>query len=591
MNRSQTTAGPSRPRVLSALSTPDVGAVNTGMTAAHARRAGMAAIGQGPVRPARLNSGLANVTEGKESVTTPRSNLFGAPIRPNLQARVTSATIPPTSSTGDALKAMKRVASTSGAPTRKPILPAGVQAKLDAKHRRIEEENDVFSAGPTNQQTEDKKDRQPFKPSTIASREAGEVDKRNNEPKTIDRNTPVVKASALSRMAKQSPQAKLVVTPRAPKVKLKAPLPFGAAAVARKKEAALAGGNAGSSGTVPTAKARANTGGQRTPFKPMSRSVASTNVTDDLGKTEQSRSHTTSPVPIARPKVIKQIDLKIAQEVPLPPSPKATTSVSELGELQQEQQGLIVDPFCVSVPGADALPTPVLIIPATLELGGDQAERGLLTSRPAESEPVVSKRVADLLPESLVQNENDEDVVFLLDEHCPSEVISPAASSVAETIPVVWDSDIQTEDEEDIDAGEDDSSVASVTFKKPQNISYPGSGSLARAIAKKLVVQKAEADKENSTRKSPTKPSSAGVLGEREPNLPATPVKLGSAVKKPEVKRLTQFFENLSPPETNAQNSPEKSSPSARYTGRNKVWPLSPGTTTPSNSPPLRMTT
>lgn len=673
----QASAGPSRPRVISNVSSTDTALTNTTSastatatttTAAQARRANLAAIGQGPMRPVRTYTALGNVTEGRETSsgsTTPRGNLFGAPVRPNLQARVTSAGFPQSVGASLAATAGKRVVS-AGVGMRKPILPAGVQARVDAKQaasaaegKREEEERDVFTAAPVTSakketesgQGQEKRPvstaRQTFRPTSSTSRESG-----GGEVKKVERNAPETRnaaregqgrplarapvssqAAMAMRAAKQSPQAKLVVSPRQPRIKTKPPIP--SATVAKKKPlpTKAGAGEAFMPGNVKGRAAGHVEGKERTPFRPVSKGMVRSTSKIKMSIPEVGSSAVSSPTPKARIIVSAADVQQVAVRVPLPPSPTSDST----HEKQQSRNPDVVMLQAISRPLPDS---PAMAMPAASQNPAllaeeiplpDSDDEGISqptspTMTPKKFGQIESLRLADLLSSKNVSTDRNVDVVLLVDEACPVAASSPAPSSSAETIPMEWESDVQTEDEGaegDIET-EAETSIASVTFKKPEDRNPAQKNSLARAVARRIVAQKAEMEKEIdllrfSSESEPEKEvdllefseasgaedevvvkggkavasrilADKGNLLVKPVALPATPDKSSPSQKRPRVKQLQEFFENLSPPEQNEGQSPGRSSPLGHTSGRAKVRMLVHSSATPSNSPPPRMT-
>lgn len=651
-------AGPSRPRVISNVSStdtpltgPNSSASTTTTTTAQARRANLAAIGQGPVRPARSYTALGNVTEGKESTSgasTPRGGLFGAPMRPNLQARVTSAGFALTSagsgSTTMALGA-KRVVSAGVPPARKPILPPGVQARVDAKQaqeaKREDEERDVFSA-PMPAPTDFKSEQEPREKKTATARQGfrpttSEVKRQPSEARETlvktARATVSAQTQAAMRTAKSSPQAKLVVSPRQPRIKMKPPIP--SSTIIKKKPAPVSTKAAAPGASATAGRVRANAvalgeNKERTPFRPQTKGMVRSTSKVKMAVPEARSSAVSSPTPKARIIVGAMDAQHFAARVPLPPSPSSNAG-------QEAQQ--VVGP--VKVPSQTITRTtpdsPMLVVPAASQNPAllaeeiplpDSDEEDLLhttspTITPTKLSQHASLRLADLLVGAKAPAE--ELGSPLLNESCPIAASSPAPSSSAETIPIEWESDVQTEDEgaEGDNEIEAETSIASVTFKKPEDRNAAQRDTLARAVARRLVAQKAEMEKEGdllkfSSESEPEKEMDLLELSEaseaeddtvkegkkvpsriladkgtnsavRPVELPATPDKALSSQKRPRVRQLQQFFENLSPPDQHEAQSPGQSSPLGNTSGRVKVRMMGHGATTPSSSPPPRL--
>ena len=612
------TAGPSRPRVISNVSASDAATATTsasGPSTAQTRRANLAAIGQGPMRPARAHSALNNVVEGREAssaMSTPRGNLFGAPVRPNLQARVTSAGFAQTAvtsgSTADSMVrpvVAKRVVSAASGLARKPILPAGLQARVNARQAETkkdeEEERDVFSAAPSKaDEVQDKASRQPFKPTSSVTRETaghGPEAKETHSRKVTKAQLPAQSGANHARNMRQSPQAKLVASPRQPRIKVKPPLP--SATVPRKKATDAKNPNRHLSQNPgkPTSAAPSR---DRSPFRPLSKNIAS-----------QQEEVALPPLPISptpKPSTYHATAIiDIASRVALPPSPTPRMTDDNRGAIKVLVETIMIEDETPQL--AEQVPLP--------DSDDEQPDAKNTSATPKRFERHESSRIADLLP-CIDVIESD----LLLDEECPVVDHSPTPSSSAETIPVEWDSDTLTEDEgaEGDAECEGDMSVSSVTFKRSTERNTGGKDTLGKAIARKLVAVKTEsANSEEALtslagsdpkkhlaliyvhegtatagqeqKQGVEKVSSRVLIEKGSSQLPSTPEKSNSSPKRPKVKQLQQFFENLSPPEQSAGDPYNQNSPSRQASGRARVRMLSLGGTTPTSSPPPRLTT
>jgi hypothetical protein len=563
------------------------------------------------MRPARAHSALGNVAEGREAssaTSTPRGNLFGAPVRPNLQARVTSAGFAQTAATsGSAADSMvrpvvaKRVVSAASGLARKPILPAGLQARVNARQAETnkdeEEERDVFSAVPSKaDEMQNKASRQPFKPTSSVTRETaghGADAKEAHTRKVTKAQLPAQSGGSHARNMRQSPQAKLVASPRQPRIKVKPPLP--SATVPRKKptDTKIPNRELSQNPGKPTSTAPSR---DRSPFRPLSKNIAS-----------HQKEVTLPPLPVSptpKPSTYHAAAIiDIATRVALPPSPTPITTDENRGAtavhvMTEDETAQLAEE--VPLPDSD----------------NEKPDAKSPSTTPKRFERHESSRIADLLPCIDVIESN-----LLLDEECPIADHSPTPSSSAETIPVEWDSDTLTEDEEaEGDAEcEGDLSISSVTFKRSTERNPGGKDTLGRAIARRLVAIKTESAKVEGALASvagsepnehfdlicvPEDTATAGqeqnsgiekvssriLMDKGSSQLPSTPEKSDSSPKRPRVKQLQQFFENLSPPEQSAGDPYTQNSPSRQTSGRARVRMLSLGGTTPTSSPPPRLT-
>ena len=666
----QASAGPSRPRVISNVSSTDTllnasssGTSGATTTTAQARRANLAAIGQGPVRPVRTYTALANVTEGKESAgssLTPRGNLFGAPVRPNLQARVTSAGFTAGSTTTAAATGQKVglmgkrnvSAGIIGTTARKPILPPGVQARVDAKQAEGKrEDDDVFSAPALIQaedtETREKKmadtGRQTFRPTSSTSREGSEVKKidrqasetretKQAQVKPVARAPISSQAATATRTVQSSPQAKLVVSPRQPRIKMKPPLP---SSTVPKKKVVPARAAIGETAAAGRARSHLPSQGEqkeRTPFRPMSRGMVRSTSKVKIIVPDARSSATSSPTPKARVIVPTSEVQRVASDIPLPPSPTLAVVDQDVSRIasptkiaSQITARFPPDSSIVQLAPA-ASPEPALLaqetpLPESDDEGHLQPSSPTMT--PNKFGQIESRRLAELVIN--LGSSSEDPAAPLLNEAFPIPAGSPAPSSSAETIPIEWESDVPTEDEGaegDVET-EGETSVASVTFKKPEDRNAAQRDTLARAVARRLVAQKAEMEKEGDLLKfssesepekeadlldlsepseaedeavTETKTSISRILADKGTNLqvkpldlPATPDKATPLQKRPRVRQLQEFFENLSPPEQHEAQSPDHSSPLGHTSGRPKVRMMGHGRTTPSSSPPPRL--
>lgn len=467
-------------------------------------------------------------------------------------------------STGSAVK--DSATDSASGQKKQPILPLAIQARLDArlKTKKTEEhEADVFSSAPIQststkepvKATEQSRARQPFKPMTMAAREAETAKKAPAKSTSMTSRSKVTAGTKVT-----APQAKLVISPRQPRVKLKPPVP---SAVTKKP---------GTSTKVePAAKVRV----------PLT-AVSNKSSSMDSDKRQTPDSKTTTP---ASPKKlvakVALVNLEAANKVPLPPSPVGTPRSGARhmsdGHVALSMTPPMPDPFVLDSPRTDQVfeqeaqksAEQIALPDSDHEVDDHGSSSPTLTPSKVGKVPSTSSLLDS--QKKLVARDDDSDG-RIGDERDTVEACSPAPSSLAETIPCEWESDVQTEDEVDEDG---DGSRANVTFKvKTTN------NSLAKTVAKKLLVDQlqtvesygsadTEDEKENedvinpfrppSTTPStiPTKtcfPSEHAVLSESKRNqsnttanvTPVSTTPAGSP-RRPRVRQLQAYFEKLSP--------------------------------------------